>query len=279
MMRKKIVIWIVFLFGAICYAQQNGVSPRAFKLQSWNGYVSLNGQYVNSFSGFDYVQGSYSFGGGIFLNTRSYVWHPNFLTLSVSGGYQPQKGEVSSTTIPDYFTDLSSARFAVRANFLKNLKYNFNSHFTYDKRQAQDRFYDKDIELKRWGANFRYQGSYQGSYKIRSDFEQKDSKEFDNFTERAIDISMTSFKNNVTKSFFKSDQNILNVNFQKTTSEQQNSYINSNNMIYMGYNNKLYLNKKQSIPLRTNLVYSNIKGTQNSQNLGFTQSLNVPIVK
>ncbi len=50
-------------------------------------------------------------------------------------------------------------------------------------------------------------------------------------------------------------------------------------MIYMGYNNKLYLNKKQTIPLRTNLVYSNIKGTQNSKNLGFNQSLLVPIVK
>ncbi len=199
MMRKRIVIWILFLFGAICYAQQSGIAIKPFKLQSWNGYVSLNGQYVNSFSGFDFVQGSYSFGGGIFLNARSYIWHPNFLTLSVSGGYIPQKGEVNSTTIPDYFTDLSAARFAIRANFLKNLKYNFNSHFTYDKRQAQDRFYDKDIELKRWGANFRYNGTY----KIRSDFEQNDSKEFDHFTERAIAISRTSFKNNVTKSFFK----------------------------------------------------------------------------
>ena len=148
-MRKSALHSVFLMLSIITYAQNNKFQPKAWNLMSYGGSVSLNGQFNQSFSGSDNITTNYTYGGGIFLSTTSYVWHPNFLTLSVSGGYQPQTGEFTSSSIPDYFTNLSTKQYSIFANFFKNLDYKFTAYVLHNEQKGEDRFFDRDITTKK----------------------------------------------------------------------------------------------------------------------------------
>ena len=106
------------------FSQQYNYPITPFRLLSYNGNISAYGTYYDSSFGSnesEHIGYKYGFGGNI--STRSYVYHPNFLTLTLSGGYQPQYGEVISTLIPDYLTNLSSLYYNIQAEIMKTLDY------------------------------------------------------------------------------------------------------------------------------------------------------------
>lgn len=273
-MRIFKVLVIVILLGIKSYSQQRGIEAKAFKLMSYSGNINLNGQYNKTFfgdeSGYHY---GYQYGAGGFLATRSYVYHPNFLTLDVSGGYQPQLGEVLSSLMPDYVTNLSTAQYSINANFFEKLDYKVKAYLIHNEKRGVDRFYDRDIVTNRWGADFNYIGSYQ----VESTFENRKNKELDNFTNRELLTSVTSLRGSVKKSFFKTDRNEFNFNLQNILSESKNLFKNNSNLVYLSYTNSLFLNRKKSIPLSSKLFISDQKGTFNAISTGFNEILKIPI--
>lgn len=276
MMRKLTVIWLLLLLGLKVYSQQNGFKTKAFKLLSFSGNINVNGQYNKTFfgeeDGFHY---GYQYGVGGFIGTQSYIYHPNFLTLNISAGYQPQFGEVISSLMPDYLTNLSTAQYAINAYFLKNLDHKVNAYLIHDEKRGVDRFYDRDITTNRWGADYKYDGNY----RVDSNFEHRDDKELDNFTDRELLTSVTSLRGSVIKSFFKQDRNELNFNLQKTSSESKGLFNNNSNLIYLSYTNRLFLNKKQTIPLNSKLFLSDQSGTFDAKSSGINETITIPIAK
>jgi hypothetical protein len=274
-MRKTFIILISLLYAIQAYGQDNTIKPQAWKLMSYGGSIGLNGQYNQSFSGLDTNSNNYTFGGSVFLTTQSYVWHPNFLTLIVSGGYSPQQGEFSSSQIPDYFSNLSSIQYNIYAQFFKNLDYKLNIYALHNEQKGEDRFYDRDITTNKWGADF----TYNKAYNIKAKLEHQNNDEFNNLTNTAILWNKTALQANVKKTFFKSDRNELNVNIQKNTSEQKDLYNNSTNLASLNFINSVFLNKKETIPLRSSLSYSKTNGNVNYRSMGFNQVIGIPLAK
>ncbi|MDT8413367.1 MAG: hypothetical protein RQ875_12955 [Vicingaceae bacterium] len=275
-MRKCTVILMLLFLTSISYSQQNSVKIAPWSLLSYGGNINLNGQYYNSTFLQEGTQNfGYQYSPGGFISTQSYVYHPNFLTLNISGGYQPQFGEVISSITPDYLTSISLLQYNVNAAFLKTLDYKVNAYYNYNQKNGVDRFYDRDITTKKWGAGF----IYDGSYKVRTNFEHNDTHELDNYTDRELLVSVTYLKGSVMKSFFKNDRNELDFNLQTTLSESKDLFKNSSDLIYIGYNNMFFLNKKQTITSNSKLFISKQKGTSNNIEEGLSESILFPIAK
>ena len=259
----------------MAYSQQNGIQPVTWRLLSYNGSVGLNGQYNQSFSGLGDTNNNYTYGGSIFLSTQSYVWHPNFLTLSISGGYSPQTGEFISSSIPDYFTNLSTKQYNITARFFKTLDYKLTAYALHNEQKGEDRFFDRDITTNKWGTDF----IYKGSYDIKANLEHKNNFELNNLTSNELLWNQSVLKANITKSYFKSDRNELNINIQKNVSEQKDIYKNSTDMAYMSFGNSMFLNKKETIALNSRLLYSKASGSVDFTSMGINESIYIPLAK
>ncbi|MEL4455107.1 hypothetical protein [Lutimonas vermicola] len=275
-MRKPIIILLLFLAAIEFNAQNRSYKITPFKLMSYSGNINVNGQFNNTFfedeQGFHY---GYHYGVGGFLATQSYVYHPNFLTLSISGGYQPQFGEVVSSLMPDYLNNLSTAQYNILARFFQTLDYNLNAYLRHDEKRGEDRFYDRDIATNRYGLDFKYEKDY----KINANFEHRTDRELDNLTDRELVTASTGFRAKVNKSFFKNDWNELFFNLQNTLSESKNLFSNSNNLMNAYLSNSLFLNRKKSIPLRSRISIQNQSGTFETKNAALTESINIPLAK
>ena len=274
---RNLAMILIFLFYSINVCSQSyNYKPQAWKLMSYNGSIGLNGQYNQSSSGIDLNSNNYTFGGSVFLSTQSYVWHPNFLTLIVSGGYGPQKGEFISSQIPDYFSNLSTLQYNINASFFKTLDYQIFAYALHNEQKGEDRFFDRDITTNKWGTNF----ILNRAYNIKAKIEHQNNEELNNLNNSAITWNKTELQTSIKKTFFKNDQNELNINIQKNVSEQKNVYKNSADMASLFFRNSLYLNKKETIPLNTSLNYSQTKATNfNFRNTGYNQSIGVPLAK
>ncbi|WP_242084875.1 hypothetical protein [Aestuariivivens sediminis] len=276
MTRAFVIIVAIFICASLVNAQQSTIPLAPWRLLSYNGNLNANGTYYKSFfeqAGEQNYGYQYSVGG--FISTQSYVYHPNLLTLTVSGGYQPQFGEVVSSQVPDYVTGLSLLQYSINANFFKTFDYKVNAYYNYVKKNSVNLFFDRDITEKKWGANI----TYDKDYKIKTHFEHNNTNDYDNLTDRELLLSNTFLRGSMIKSFFKKDRNELSFNFERTASESFNLFKNSTDLFYANYNNLLYLNKKQSIPLNSSVIFSDQKGTFNMKNIGFNENLILPIAK
>ena len=73
--------------------------------------ISINGQLelISRYNTLDFTslqveneQESSFISGKLQLNTKSYFWHPNFLTVNLNGIYNPAAGKEISLLLPDY---------------------------------------------------------------------------------------------------------------------------------------------------------------------------------
>ncbi|WP_223550798.1 hypothetical protein [Aestuariivivens sp. NBU2969] len=274
---KRLVVTLVFFFmGMLFYSQQTNIAKAPWRLLSYSGNLNVNGSYYKSF--FEKVEDEnygYQYGVGGFISTQSYVYHPNFLTLIASIGYQPQFGEVVSSQIPDYVTGTSALQYNINANFLQSFDYKINTYFNYVKQNNEDRFFNRNITDKKWGAELKYNRDYS----VRANFEQENIKQIDNNSSRELEVSSTYFKGSILKSFFDNDRNELSFNIQRTTSEQINIFKNSNEILNVNYSNTIYLKKNKTIPFNSRIFFSKQKGTFNDQIIGLNESLTMPIAK
>lgn len=107
MIRKLQHIALVILFLFITKglrAQENYPSLGFWHLKNISGEVSLMGQYQNQQSQFNDIiekQDSRYLIAGIKLNTNSFLWQPDIISLNINGEYNPETRNEKYLTIPD----------------------------------------------------------------------------------------------------------------------------------------------------------------------------------
>ena len=120
-MHRLKVIYIILLISLTGHSQNNNYVPSFWKLMSYRGEVELYGQYKEIYSLTSFQENKESnllYSGRLDLNTKSYFWHPNFVVLDLSLGYNPGAGEDVSILMPDYAIRNSAHYLSARASFL-----------------------------------------------------------------------------------------------------------------------------------------------------------------
>ncbi|VAW25514.1 hypothetical protein MNBD_BACTEROID04-1865, partial [hydrothermal vent metagenome] len=121
-MKKLSFLYFIFLFTICSYSQNKRIETTFWKLTALNGELNINSFFWDQKTTRDNVnerlQSSF-LSGGLFLNSQSYFWHPNFLSLDLDVGYSPETGQYLSLVSPDRNEINTLKKLNVRAYILK----------------------------------------------------------------------------------------------------------------------------------------------------------------
>jgi len=217
-MRKLSLVGLFFLFTLYGYTQENTEETPFWKLTSINGEFNLNGAYLtqeirrNSF--YEKITRSY-LSGGLFFNSRSYFWHPNFMTLSLDAGYSPETGQQLSLVAPDRAEVNTLKKLNASVFLFQNNKMNFkvytNLHEGYSNRENLTNIRSKSIN---WGSIYNYNNKLL-PFSIL--YNQTNNEQTELATERTYIIDNANLQGRVSKSFGSKDNHQFIVS--------QNSYV------------------------------------------------------
>jgi hypothetical protein len=134
-MKLRWYILFALLYPCVGIAQTVSTPNRFFQPLTINGAAKVGGQYsyqdgtTNEI--YDIVQSPVYY-GGLLLNTSSYFWNPNFLTLDIGGEYNPGRNQVSYLTVPDQSEVRTLERINAAATFFKEKQFNFGFYTNYN---------------------------------------------------------------------------------------------------------------------------------------------------
>ncbi len=159
-MRGIFLLYILLFYSIFGYSQRPETSTAFWKLTSINGEVILNGAYWNQdierLNTLEEIENAYA-SIGLFVNTRSYFWHPNFVTIDLNVGYSPETGQRLSLLAPDRNEINTLKKLYAKATFFKhnNFSFNFftNINETYNNRENLTNF---KSNYKNFGGTLNY---------------------------------------------------------------------------------------------------------------------------
>ena len=111
------------MFSFSSFSQDKTAELTFWRLTSLNGELNLNTNYWEQITIRNSEKeqlNSTLFSGGLFLNSKSYFYHPNFLEVSLDVGYSPETGQRLSLVSPDQAETNTLKKLYTQFSFLKN---------------------------------------------------------------------------------------------------------------------------------------------------------------
>ena len=116
-------------------AQDTDPSVGFLHLRSVSGEVSLLGQYQRQYSAFNDIrekQNSHYFIGGMRLNTSSYLWQPDIVSIQLSGEYNPETRNEKYLSIPDRSEVRTLKKLDLRTTVFSDKSISLSSYLNVD---------------------------------------------------------------------------------------------------------------------------------------------------
>lgn len=212
---RHILLKISVLFlcaGVKLFAQEPIVELGFWKHQSLNGSFILEGIYRAQetvlISGFTEKPETQKYTGQIKLDSRSYIWHPNFCSLNINVNYNPGIKNEKFLIIPNRSETRTAEQLRLHSVFYKgrplslNMFFNINHNFI-------NREYTSSIESmnKDYGGGVSYKNSVLpvSVNFMNSDWEQKELQ-----TGRTFTNNHENLRIDLDKSFSRQDKHRLN---------------------------------------------------------------------
>ncbi len=212
-----------YFFIGFVYSQNNNFEPTWWKLTNFSGNLRVTGTYneveylINNTSKKTNTTGVF---GGISLFTKSYVYHPNLLSIDLSLGYEPNIKKVQQLVSPEYSISNTSNFLKVKTTFFKKANYTLSSYFSMNESYVNRENFtnvkneDKnlgailDLKFKIFPINITY-----NNYDVT--ITEIESQRIENRIENKLDVITSQYygasKNKVFMKFLKSD-NITKTN-------------------------------------------------------------------
>ncbi|WKK67280.1 hypothetical protein [Lutimonas zeaxanthinifaciens] len=274
-MSRLKVIYIILLISLTGYGQNNNYAPAFWKLMSYQGEVELYGQYkeIYSFTALlENKQSNLLYSGRLDLNTKSYFWHPNFMVLDLSLGYNPGAGQDVSILMPDYAIRNSAHYLNARASFLNKQRARFSGFFnyrdSYGNLENLTRINTKDLS---WGGNFDYHNRILPISLVYKNFNVEQQEEY---TDRLYLDEGYELLGNTKKSFGKLDEHEFFYTQRNYSRELVNSYITINNTSNFNLRNRIFFDRNKRYLFTSNISKFDQKGTNPYDRFWLVENLN-----
>ncbi|MBK7104914.1 MAG: hypothetical protein IPH62_06490 [Ignavibacteriae bacterium] len=258
-----LLITTLYLIAAVnANSQQNNYPIRFWDIQMINGLIGTEGEYKyqniflrNSYK--DKLKNS-TITGQLILNTQSYFYHPNLLTLETNFQFNPGTRKNIYLVIPDR-TDIVIGE-SVRGNvrFLQSLPINLSAFSQYS-HIFTNREYTTDLESN----NFSYGGIFNYRNKvapINLSFQDNKMSQTELRTNRKYLNDRTNIKLNSSFEFSKMDENKLSASFDSYKNEYSNLHKISSNISTFTFNTVLKLDSSAQNKIFSNILYSQNQG-------------------
>ena len=274
-MKSKILTYGLFLLFALNgFSQNNGVSPAFWRFTSLDGEVMLRGLYREKYTtvkDFNEFQKSKYFMGGLKLNTKSYLWHPDFMMLEFGGEYSPGTNQDDYLVTPDFSEVRTLKGLNIGTTLFNNKPVTLKSWASYsDTYSNRENLTNIKTVTKRWGSSL-YLHSRILPVNLSYNSTKWDQNEVQ--TGRSWLTKHENFEASTNKSFSARDRNKItyshNTYFRQEASLNQIYNITDN----IRLSNHLFLDKEKNYTFRSIIYDYNRKGSQYFHIFNSTQNL------
>ncbi|NOY48383.1 MAG: hypothetical protein GXO84_09365 [Chlorobi bacterium] len=247
--------YIILLFSVYSYSQESTTETTFWKLASLSGELNLNGSYWDqetNRNNFHELQENSFLSGSLFLNSNSYFWHPNFLSLDLNVGYSPETGQRLSLVIPDRNELNTLKKLYVKASFFQHNAFNFNMYVNINENyNNRENLTNLKASFKNWGSLLNYSNKV---VPITVSYSQGRGEQQELQTGRDYITEQNNFETRATKSFGANDRNQFVFSHNKYTykdnlllsNQNQNSNMVKNDITRWSLNNNLFFDSKRN---------------------------------
>jgi len=247
--------YIILLFSICSYSQESTTETTFWKLASLSGQLNLNGSYWDqetNRNNFHELQENSFLSGSLFLNSNSYFWHPNFLSLDLNVGYSPETGQRLSLVIPDRNELNTLKKLYVRASFFQHNAFNFNMYGNINENyNNRENLTNLKASFKNLGGMLNYSNKI---VPIMVSYSQGRGEQEEIQTGRDYITEQNNFETRATKSFGANDRNQFVFSHNEYTYEDnlllsnqnQNSNMVKNNITRWSLYNNLFFDSKRN---------------------------------
>lgn len=281
-------IYIVLLFSIYSYSQKTTTETAFWKLTSLSGKLNLNGSYWDqetNRNAFNEFQENAFLSGSLFLNSNSYFWHPNFMSLDFNIGYSPETGQRLSLVIPDRNELNILKKLYVKAAFFQHNAFNFNVYMNLNENyNNRENLTNLKATFNNWGSMLTYSNKmlpFTVSYN-QGRGEQKELQ-----TGRDYITEQNNFETKITKSFGANDKNQFVFSRNKyvyednliLSNQNQSSNTVINNISTWSFNNNLFFDLKKNIRFNSLISNENQKGDFNYKRFQILENIYLKLPK
>ena len=234
----------------------------------------LKSMYRNKYSSVgdysDYQESLY-FTGGLRLNTRSYIWHPNFLKLDVGAAYFPESNQDDYVVNPDRSEIRTLKGLDLGAILFDSRPLSINSWASWnDSYQNRENLTNIRSLTRRLGSSLAFRNRFLPLYLEYQDIKW-DQEEIQ--SGRLYRTGNRNFEIGTQKSFSERDHSELKyIHGQFTRQDLNNPEIqNMDNII--SFRNRLYFDREKKYTLRSSIRNTDRTGNQTNNVFDWRESL------
>jgi hypothetical protein len=262
------------LFFVKGFSQTNGIVPGGWRFTAFNGEVNLKGLYRDRYTTMnnleEYQKGTY-FSGGIKLNTKSYIWHPNFILLEMGGEFAPESNLDDYLVSPDFSEVRTLKGLNIGTTLFGNKPVTLTSWARWsDTYSNREKLTNIKTITQNWGSSL-YVRSKILPVNLRYNNTIWDQTEIQ--TDRTYRTEQENFEASTQKSFGKRDQNELSYSHDRYFRSEPNLFKLENITDNIRLNNSIFLDKKKKHSYRSMIYDYNRTGSQVFHIFNITENL------
>ena len=236
---------------------ENGI----LHLQSFHGEVWTKGMYRDQYSligDIEEDQRSIYFLGGVRLNTLSYMWSPDIVSLNLDAEYSPESRNEQFLLTPDRTEVRTLKRLDFRLSLLRNRKVNLSSYINFGQS-----YFNRELltniksDTRQYGAIISVNNRF---LPLSVSYRNSGWKQNETETGRIFSMNQENLLGRITKSFGQSDRNELIISHDNYMYSYSGSEEIRNTVDKAGLNNSLYFDKARKYGFTSQVAYYDQRG-------------------
>ncbi len=263
-MKSFSVILIILIVSIRCFTQNTSNQYGFWNQKSLSGAVTLKGHYRDQQrilkSGIsDDIQGTL-FSGGILLESRSFLVHPNLLALDIDAEYNPEKMDEQFLSIPDRSEVRTLKRLNVNTTFFQEKEVTLNAFINLNQNYInRENLTNSRTNRMFWGGGMFYKNKAL-PFSVNYQEGKWDQQEIE--TGRTYNYWQRNINSRITKSFTRGDKNELNFTHDEYISKEAGALVRNNTINYAELRSDLSFDKKKNYNFNTIFSNLNQKGSE-----------------
>ncbi len=193
-----------------CFSQQSILQLGLWNISALSGDLKIGGLYgqgdINTYGIHNRVH-TYNYYGGIMVNSSSYLWNPNFLTVNIDGGYYPESRQDLYLVSPNIYNVINTSKLHLGATLFPKKAITLSTHLNFDNSyDSRENLTDIRTNSKSYGGMFSYRNKF---LPVTFGFDRNDWDSREILTGRSFSFIQKNAYGRATKSFSKRDKNEL----------------------------------------------------------------------
>jgi len=275
MSHLKILFAITILLVRVeCFSQQSLLSLGLWNISSLSGELKVGGLYgqgdINTY-GIDNKIKTTNYYGGLLVNSNSYIWTPNFLTVSVDGGYYPESRQDLYLVSPNVYNAINTSKLHLGATLFPRKVITLSTYLNFDNSyDSRENLTDIRTNSKTYGGTFAYRSNF---LPLTLAYNQSDWDSKEVLTGRDYRYKQNNIEGRLTKSFRKKDKNDLLYTHHDYTTQDYSLNSIRNVSDNLDLQDGFYLDSSRRSHYNSDVFGTVQRGTDSFKNLRVSENL------